>query len=268
MLGVALNVPVMYPPDWAPPRVMKELADVEDELRRLDFHVWYDGAELRKPVVLAQAEGAYVLRRIKFDGLNVRARGYFFAQHGTLRPQELQGILIRIRHAAVGEYDRTLLGFPSSLGPLFQRWMSAEILADDRLEDALNIDRRTLRTTAPEYVELQAFLHEQLQNFLSEIRDVIYARGRSKREERRIEDESDRINEILENRALALPPSARNQMRETLVGAVKSEDGGRLVRRKYSPSDLLELTLSVAHETLDARAYRKFAVALAERLTE
>jgi len=100
--------------------------------------------------------------------------------HGVIRPQELQGLLIRIRNAAVGDYDKSFFGFSPSIGRLFQSWISSEIMADDRLEDAMNIDRRTLRDAHPAYVELQKAIHNHLEKFIKEVRDKIYGGGRTK----------------------------------------------------------------------------------------
>src|SRR5215470_9036688 len=155
-----------------------------EQLTALNFSVTYDGTDLRKPVVLAPREPggeAAFLRRFSYSGDKVSAKGYFYVQHGTIKPEELQGVLVRIRHAAVGGYDSTFLSFPATEGSLIQRWVSAEVWADDRLEDALNIDRRTLRVAHPAYAELQAALHKKLRAVIAEARRLLYEPGRANR---------------------------------------------------------------------------------------
>src|SRR5262249_22186405 len=154
MLEVGLNVPVRYLPNWAPKGSGTVLKPLEDEIVALGFGVCVDGTDLRKPVVLDPRD-RFLLRRLAVDGAEVSARGYLIARHGALRPQWLNGVLTRIRNAAVGDYDRTFMNFKTSEHIMFQRWTSCEVWADDRLEDALNIDRRTLRITHPAYIELQ-----------------------------------------------------------------------------------------------------------------
>ena len=64
-----------------------------------------------------------------------------------------------------GEYMK----FSPTTAALFQNWISAEIYADDRLEDAMVIDRKTFRITHEAYVELQLAVHKFLSNFISQI---------------------------------------------------------------------------------------------------
>ena len=138
-LEVALNVPVPYHNDWFPNDLKEKLADIEDKVRRLNFSLYFDGSEIRKPIVFNPARRT-LISRFEFEGTHVSAQGYFYAQHGVIKPQELQGLLIRIRNAAVGDYDKNFLDFSPSIGRLFQSWISSEIMADDRLEEAMNIE--------------------------------------------------------------------------------------------------------------------------------
>lgn len=162
-LEVALNVPVKFFNNWLPSRLRRPLYPFEYRVTNLNFAVTYDGLSLRKPVVFTPDEAAFV-RKFSFSGNAVSAEGYFYAQHGSIKPLELQGLLTRIRNAAVGEYDHSFWGFSASEYQLIQRWVSGEVWADDRLEDAMNIDRRTLRVTHPAYVELKARIHEELRS--------------------------------------------------------------------------------------------------------
>ena len=119
MLGVALNVPVNYHNDWLPNRGLEQVRAIVEEIKSLHFTLQYDGTELRKPIVLfrrnpnVESPSAYFVRRFNYSGDKVAAHGYFYVQHGTIKPEELQGSLIRIRQAAVGNYDSTFRGFLS-----------------------------------------------------------------------------------------------------------------------------------------------------------
>ena len=187
-LHVALNVPVAYHNRWIgidASRRSHSLDTLEhnfmERANALKFKVVYDGTELRKPILLRATRGAFVANRLRYEGDAVSFDGYLFAGHGGVVPKELQGVLIRIRDTAVGEYSHDLLDFPAGRGSLVQRWVSGEIYASEELEEAMNIDRSTLRTTHPAYVEMRHAFHKILAEFLSEVRIKLYQAASSER---------------------------------------------------------------------------------------
>jgi len=264
MLEVGLNVPVRYAPNWIPRDVRSRVADLEREVDEADFTLFYDGTDVRKPTVLRAPEGHF-LRRFSFDGEAVSARGYFFAKRKVLHPQELNGLLIRIRRAAVADYDGGWMDFSATENRLFQDWVSAEIWADDRLEDALNIDRRTLRVTHPAYVELQAAVHEQLSDVLKEARDLFYTQRSKTRRVSQAREQIDRVHEIASDHGVRLPRVQRSNQ----LGSGSEPDEKRAIRRavaKMTVSEVYGIALEVAQEELSPKQYQKFASALAARL--
>jgi histidine kinase/DNA gyrase B/HSP90-like ATPase len=271
VLQVGLNVPVRYLPDWYPPKHSKILRPLEQEVEKLGFSVFADGSDLRKPVVLDAGEGN-LLRALSIDGDHVGAKGYFFAKRRALRPQWLNGVLIRIRNAAVGEYDATFLGFKSSEQTLFQRWTSSEIWADDDLEDALNIDRRTLRVTHPAYIELQEAYHDMLSDFLREARRVLHGAPAAERKREKARREVERFPDAIER--TELPARARKEIRAAVqrraprAGSAYASSDVRTVLHKYSVAELYEVVLEVARTSLPAADYERFARALAKRLLD
>lgn len=266
MLKVGLNVPVKYAPHWMPSALRSRLRRLEKEVDELDFLVRWDGTDVRKPVVLGHDPGKHphVLRRFKFNGEHVKARGYFFAQHGVIEPQELNGLLIRIRNAAVGEYDSSFLGFRASEYQILKRWVSGEIWASNELEEALNIDRRTLREAHPAFVELQAAVHSELQSFFREARKKLYEEPSKDRKAERAAAQSSRIEEISEHHRLTLPQAAKPTRPED---EPSDAPPSRALSKKYSASELYELALEVAQEELPRDLFRKFAQALARRIS-
>jgi Histidine kinase-, DNA gyrase B-, and HSP90-like ATPase len=267
MLEVGLNVPVRYAPKWIPSDVKRRVSDLEKQVESGDFTVTYDGTDLRKPTVLRGPEGHF-LRRFSFEGEYVSASGYFFAKRRALVPQELNGVLIRIRRAAVGSYDPGWLDYRATLNPLFQSWISAEIWADDGLEDALNIDRRTLRVTHPAFVELQAAFHKALTKALAEARDIFYTKRSATRRASQAREEVQRLQAVASDHGVSLPKS--RTITDLEPGADEA-DSKRAVRRAMttmSVSEVYDLALEVANEQLSPGQYRKFAAALAQRLLE
>jgi hypothetical protein len=269
MLQVGLNVPVKYLPQWYPGGHRRVLRPLEREVAKLGFDVRCDGGELRKPVSLNPGD-RNLLYPLAIRGKHVSARGYIYARHGVLRPEWLNGSLIRIRHAAVGEYDRSFMSFKSAENTLFQRWTSCEIWADDRLEEALNIDRRTLRITHPAYVELQNEFHDRLSAFLTDARRLLYTAPAQERRRGEARQEVERFAEVVDRASTALSPSVRREIkiavRRRAPAAQSSPGDVRSVLRKYSVSDVYDTVLEVGRETLSPADYERFAQRLAERL--
>src|SRR5207248_3158986 len=106
-------------------RELRRVGPIMSSVAKLDFRVEYDGSDLRKPIVLFpnERDAPSFVHPFSYIGDSVSAVGYFYAQHGTIKPEELQGVLIRIREAAVGEYRSDFLEFPTSEGSLIQRWI-------------------------------------------------------------------------------------------------------------------------------------------------
>lgn len=92
-----------------------------------------------------------------------RVRGYLYFQRPKVWPPELQGLIIRVRNVAVGQYDSTFMTYRRHEGFKFSQ-ITGEILVDG-LDDALNIDRSSLRETEPVFVAFREAIH----NYLSRI---------------------------------------------------------------------------------------------------
>ncbi len=264
MLQVGLNVPVRYLPDWYPAEHGAVLERLEQEVAKLGFSVFVDGSDLRKPVVLEPGE-RNLLKPIKIAGDEVSATGYFYAKRKVLEPRWLNGLLIRIRNAAVGEYDNTFLNFKQSEGALFQDWTTSEVWANDQLEEALNIDRRTLRTTHPAFVEFQECYHDLLSDFLADVRKRLYSEPASERRFKQASEEVQRFADVIES--TTLPPRIRRELKES-VSRRRPKDKRDVshVLRKFSVAELYDVVLDVAREQLPPAEFAQFARALAERL--
>ena len=266
MLRIGLNVPVAYAPAWAPEVVLASgLEQFAAETNALNLTVKYDGTDVRKPIILRPRNKRTLTRTFEHRGDRVAARGYFYAQHGRIQPEELQGILVRIRHAAVGEYDKTYWGFPASEGPLFKTWVSGEVWADDGLEDAMNIDRSTLRDVHPAYVELRQALHEFLSLFLKDVRRELYGAGATERRAHRAKGEMRQIERVVASRT-GVPPQAMDEVKKTWRNEAGSDTGVGKLTRKYSVSQLYDIVIGVAEEVLPKPVLARFVKRLTDRL--
>jgi hypothetical protein len=196
----------------------------------------------------------------------VGAEGYLYAQRFALKPQNLNGLLVRIRHAAAGEYDPSFWDFPTDEATLFQRWTSAELWADDRLEEALNIDRRTLRVTHPAFIELQKAVHAALSDFFKTARRELYATPAGERRRDKAQQESAAVRSLLGADDSPLTPKSRSELSRLWETPVSEQQFERLGLRKFTVSQLFGLVLDVAKEVLDKRDASRFIGALIRRL--
>ncbi|GAP12788.1 molecular chaperone, HSP90 family [Longilinea arvoryzae] len=265
MLSIALNVPVRYFDNWPGLENKYEfLDDISAAVKRLDFSAFIDGTELRKPIVF-EKEKVSIIREFNYQGEHISARGYFYAQHGIIYPSELRGILIRVRGAAVGGYDGEYMKFSPTTAALFQNWISAEIYADDRLEDAMVIDRKTFRITHEAYVELQLAVHQFLSTFISSIRTDIYNKQGEIRKIEQARVIETRITEQLEEASLSLPLEEPKQITQSWTGATTETLGRSQLLKKYSIDEIYEIILDIGKEFLSSDQLAKFVEKLTKR---
>lgn len=267
MLQIGLNVPVPYHQSWLPEPLRTNVADVEQAVKLLDFRVLYDGTELRKPIIFSPPKRGSFISRFEFSGNHISAKGYFYAQHGTIKPIELHGLLVRIRHAAVGEFDDSFWGFSQSEFSLIQRWVSAEIWADDRLERAMNIDRRTLRIADPAYVELREAIHSHLRKVLKRARSEIYEAGNTVRNTERASDAERQMVAFAKEVVAPIAPKAAKALTATWKKVAEKPTGRKALLRKFTVTELYAAVLEVAEQVMEPDQLEKFIKLLTERLS-
>ena len=266
MLNIGLNVPVKYHENWVPKAYKKSVKVFEKEIEKLDFNVFYDGTELRKPIVFNPPNETMLIDDFQFDGKCVSAKGYFYAQHGTVKPNDLQGLLVRIRQAAVGEYDHTFWGFSPSESSLIQRWVSCEIWADDRLENAMNIDRRTLRHAHPAYVELRNAIHKHLRKVLKEATKELYKAGSEERKKEQTAKFVKSVNSFVKDTVAPISIEAAKTINSLVTKSASNKNLLKKLERKFSVVELYETVIEIAKEVLNEKQQAEFLERLSERL--
>jgi hypothetical protein len=294
---VALNVPVPYPDDWVPSQYAERVSRFTRRAEALDFNVLYDGVRLEKPIVLTDSGEGSILRVMEYEGHEIRVAGYLFGRHGVLRPRELNGVLVRIREAGVGDHNRTFLGFPNNVHQLFQNWISGELYVDG-LEDALNIDRRTLREVEPPFVELQTWFRSELSAFLKEVHDRLYKARSRERGASRARAQVDEVRAISGRVRSQIGEVAADAINEALASAHRprtaagsavvhrasaavdpeTEEGLtyllsdpmvlKRLNRRYSVAEILEIVVRVATEVLSPTEAARFIAEFARRLRD
>ena len=101
----------------------------------------------------------------RVNGRELHFSGYVFLQTSRLFPKDCQGVLVRIRHVAIGEYDVNMMTYPLAEGPRYAM-TSAEFFVHKGLDDALKVDRDGFNSLDPHYLRLQAFLHSILHGLI------------------------------------------------------------------------------------------------------
>lgn len=270
MLEIGLNTPVRYHDNWLPEKMAKKLKNITSEVENLNFKVFFDGTEIRKPIVFAPKKDVNksFIEEFKFEGKHVSAKGYFYAQDTGLKPQELQGILTRIRYASIGKYDSGFWGFSPSKNPLLQSWISGEIYADDRLEEAMNIDRKTLRITHPAYVELQKEIHKYVDSFLKRVRSDIYGSGTKERKKIKAKNISEKVKVITDENSTKINKETQDYIEKTWNQKKSKSKNQKQVLKKYTIDELYKVVIDVATEVLDDKQFNNFIKKLTERLNK
>lgn len=267
MLELALYVSVPYHPEWVDHRLSTRLKDIEERRRRLHFKVFYDGTELFKPIVFSGGPGTALVRPFQLDGKEVSATGYFYALHGKLTPIEQNGLLVRVREVAIGRYDSGFWGFRPSIGPMFRSWVSAELYADDRLEAAMNIDRRSFQRSHPAYRELQHAIHHFLQfELFPSVRAELYASGRDRREAEKIKEAWTELERELERTGIL--GSKHRQALETAWKELRADpERRRILLRRYTAAEIYSFLADCLQKSSDADV-RALIRCLTSRLIE
>lgn len=267
LLEISLNIPVQYHDNWLPHSILPKVSEFVNAVDALKFKVFVDGSELRKPVILGRNSDRFFLHRFSHKGKEVSYHGYAYCQHGAIRPQELNGLLIRIRNAAVGDYNPTFLDYPSTVSTIFQRWASIELWADDRLESAMNIDRVTLRDVHPAFVELKESFHVILTNIFKKMRADLYEENKKVVRYEKAKKEVQKVKSSLRHVDLfrqKAPTSNKTLVAiETKLSSVSSQKG---MLHKYSVSELYDIVIEVASDLLTKEQMETFLKRLTKRL--
>jgi hypothetical protein len=239
---LAASCPIPYLADDALPRGV--VKDRNADLESYKFALYVDGRQLFKPALLKGNPGGYTTKIINKEtlrvyGNNLTFGGYIVVQEGLqLKPDELRGILIRIKNVGIGYYDQSMLDYRVNEGPR-SRWLTGEIYVDEGLEDALNVDRDSFNRFHPEFRTLQKHIHKVLQTdvFPSVYRNIDV---RSKDRKSKIASKRDRlVKQVVqgnENRTVRIvrssAPDDSDDKEKTYSSAHRSRDSIEVVVSK------------------------------------
>lgn len=128
-----------------------------DRTKKLDFRLYLDGIQVRKPILLPtpkirkarwDIENPDLLHDVKVfpiefeeKKLGIRAEGYIVHQPSHVLPKELQGLYPRVKFVGVGRYENNLYEALRGEHPVNRVRLSGELYILSGLDDAINIDR-------------------------------------------------------------------------------------------------------------------------------
>lgn len=173
---VAYSSSYPIPSDYLDPKHDRIILDRSKALLKARFNITFNGKPVRRPISLPaytpqklddKPKRELLLRRgVGFDVRYVHSRrgspiiyeGYILVQAMALFPQELRGVLIRLRGVGIG-WHRTFNIAASTLATMLPN-MSGEIWVQG-LEEALQFDRESFREDHPKYKLLRdEIIHE------------------------------------------------------------------------------------------------------------
>lgn len=139
------------------------ISGIKEELKSLNFSVFFDGVQLRKPISLPSTK----LRTSGMDEIDtdsygdvtvfpisieapvddfeehppVIAVGYVIHQPYRISPLELMGFYPRVKYVGVGRYDNNFFRVIHGEQPILRAQLSGELFVKEGLDEALNLDR-------------------------------------------------------------------------------------------------------------------------------
>lgn len=191
------DIPKAYLADYD--RALGIIAERKEALAKYNFKVFFNGLELRKPVSFPNEteiiDGKYgddfclfpieetleAVDPATNENSKISFKGFFYYQRTRIIPQQLRGMIIRIKNVAIGGPSQDFWGHPYTGDSLYFPQTFGEIYFDSGLEDGMNIDRSTFKTTHHEYAVTRDALHNFLRARVFSTAKKMYASRRSER---------------------------------------------------------------------------------------
>lgn len=205
MWHLAMSCPVEYldggpiRPGYGDEEALKVISELREYNARFDFRIWYDGLQLRKPILLPTTQPAsrggaedpdlpesVLLRPLSVAGeargnKRVEAKGYLFYQPWRIVPAETRGLYPRLAGVGIGNtFENRFLSYLTGENPVLRVQISGELYVLKGLDDALNLDRSGFMELDPEYVYLAEQSGAGVRAFFANAKNA-YARTRRTR---------------------------------------------------------------------------------------
>lgn len=189
---LGMSAPVRYldggpiRPEYLSGAAEQAVTEVKERAESYNFKLWFDGIEVRKPILLPthryKSQGPddpelpkdVLISPVRVDGKsergrNVKAGGYLFYQPWRVVPAELRGLYPRIGGVGIGHtYENRFLAYLKGESPILRVQVSGELYIYEGLDEALNLDRSGFMELDPEYQYLAEQAGEQVRKFFQE----------------------------------------------------------------------------------------------------
>jgi hypothetical protein len=247
--------PIPYLADDALPRGVVRMRN--ELLESFKFNVFVDSRQLFKPVYLKGNQGGYTTNVIerttkKVYGRTLTFSGYIVIQEGKqIMPDELRGIMVRIKNVGVGYYDPSMLDYRNNEGPR-SRWVTGEIFVEEGLEDALNIDRDSFNRFHPEFRALQSHVHTVLQK---EVFPDVYKNIEIRSTQRRAEKSAKRDKAL----RAAVRSSEQKPVKLTRRSVEESQDSRSTYSSAQRHRDSVEISVPRAEDIPTSKTNQQLA---------
>ncbi len=152
-----------------------------------NFRIYFDGIELKRLIKLPlhpyikpkiyfiDFDGEVFESRLKFSGY-IYASGYIHGKRTRpVKPEELNGIQLRLRNVGIGGYDNTFLSDYRHVEGSRNKQITGEIFVDEGLESALNIDRDSFNEHEEQYKFMQNHIHNFLDRLFEDLEKIAIA---------------------------------------------------------------------------------------------
>lgn len=177
VLNLASIIPVEYMLNGpvSGQKYRKIIEPIRKHVSKLKFKVYFDGMELRKPYLFptqkAKKTGNYTVLPLS-DSIDVPGRGkieyfgYCYSQDGGINLDDWRGLIVRVKNTSIGIRSTNFLDYVNLSDSLYFKWTFGEVYVTKGLEEAMNIDRATFKTSDPEYNAFAHSIHAQLQRVI------------------------------------------------------------------------------------------------------
>ena len=200
-------------------KAVEIIQNIRMKLKDYNFKVLFNGMELRKPILLPNEKevrnGTYGKDLCLFpiedtiettdpttgEVSKIAYNGYFYYQRTRIIPQQLRGMIVRIKNVAIGGPSLDFWGHPYTGDDIYFPQTFGELYFETGLEDAMNIDRSTFKTSHQEYAETAKSLHRFLRREVFATAKRMYFKRRKERteskENTKLEARTETIQETL-----------------------------------------------------------------------
>ena len=197
VMNLASIIPVEYLPDGPVygKEFMTAIKPLKKRAKDLNFTVSFNGLQLKKPYLFptnsALKSGNYTIipvseAVISPRGVSIKYDGYVYSQDGGINVDDFRGLVVRVKNTGVGTRSQNFLDYPGLSDSLYFKWTFGEIYVTEGLNESMNIDRATFKTSDPEYGAFVDSLHGKIQR---EVFESVQKRWRARVKQERLDVE-------------------------------------------------------------------------------